>query len=92
MLILQYKVPFTYDRLGPCLRFVYICACIAVFLCCYCFLVNIDLYIIRAQRRCGFMSNYFDHLLYKGKFAVYAIRAGIGIRILFHAVSCKAQI
>ena len=31
MLILQYKVSFTYDRLGRCFRFVYIYACIAVF-------------------------------------------------------------
>jgi len=31
MLILQYKVSFTYDRLGRCFRFVYIYACIDVF-------------------------------------------------------------
>ena len=35
VLILQYKVSFSYDRLGRCFRFVYIYACIAVFLCCY---------------------------------------------------------
>jgi len=45
MLILQYKVSFTYDRFGRCFRFVYIYACIAVFLCCYRFSVNKDLYI-----------------------------------------------
>jgi len=45
MLILQYKVSFTYGRLGRCFRFVYIYACcIAVFLCCYHFSVNKDLY------------------------------------------------
>jgi len=33
MLILEYKVSFTYDRLGRCFRFVYIYACIAVFFC-----------------------------------------------------------
>jgi len=33
MLILQYKVSLTYDRLGRCFRFVYIYACIVVFLC-----------------------------------------------------------
>ena len=42
MLILLYKVSFTYDGLGRCFRFVYIYACIAVFLCCYRFLVNKD--------------------------------------------------
>jgi len=31
MLILEYKVSFTYDRHGRCFRFVYIYACIAVF-------------------------------------------------------------
>jgi len=46
MLILQYKVSFTYDRIGPCLRFVYIYACIAVFLRCYPFSMNKDLYIL----------------------------------------------
>jgi len=46
MLILQYKVSFTYDRLGRCFRFVYIYACIAVFLCCCHFSVNKDLCII----------------------------------------------
>ena len=30
MLILQYEVSFTYDRLGPSFRFVYINDCIAV--------------------------------------------------------------
>ena len=36
---------FTYDRLGRCFRFVYIYACcIAVFLCCYRYSVNKDLY------------------------------------------------
>ena len=44
MLILQYKVSFAYDRLGRCFRFVYIYACIAVILCCYCFSVNKDSY------------------------------------------------
>ena len=39
MLILQYKVSFTNDRLGRCFRFVYIYACIAVR-----FSVNKDLY------------------------------------------------
>ena len=29
--ILQYKVSFTYDRLGRCFRFVYIYACITLF-------------------------------------------------------------
>jgi len=33
MLILEYKVSLTYDRLGRCFRFVYIYACIAVFFC-----------------------------------------------------------
>ena len=46
MLILQYKVSFTYDRLGRCFRFVYIYACIAVFLCRYHFSLNKDLCII----------------------------------------------
>jgi len=46
MLILQYKVSFTYDRLGRCFRFVYIYACIAVFLCCYRLSVNKGLCII----------------------------------------------
>jgi len=44
MLILQYKVSFTYDRLSPRLRFLYIYACIVVFLYCYRFSVNKDLY------------------------------------------------
>jgi len=44
MLILQYKVSFTYDRLGRCFRFVYVYACIVAFLSCYRFLVNKDLY------------------------------------------------
>ena len=44
MCILLYKVPFTHDRLDRCFRFVYVYACIAVFLCCCRFWVNRDLY------------------------------------------------
>jgi len=33
MLILQYKVSFTYDRLGRCFRFVFIYDCIGMFFC-----------------------------------------------------------
>jgi len=57
MLILQYKVSFTYDRFGPCFRFVYIYACIAVFLCCYRFSVNKDLYNKRIRDRLEFSRN-----------------------------------
>jgi len=43
--ILQCKVSTTaMDRLGRCFRFVCICACTAVFLCCCSFSVNKDLY------------------------------------------------
>jgi len=49
------KVPFTFDRLGRCFRFVSIYACVAVFfLCCYRFSANKDLYIwinIRTARK-----------------------------------------
>jgi len=46
LLILQYQVSTTViDGLGRCFRFVCIYACAAVFLCCYRFSVNKDLYI-----------------------------------------------
>jgi len=40
VVILQYKASFACDRLGLCFHFGYIYACVAVFLCCYGFLVN----------------------------------------------------
>jgi len=40
VVILQYKASFASDRLGLCFHFGYIYACVAVFLCCYRFLVN----------------------------------------------------
>ena len=45
MLILQDKVSFTYDRLGPCCRFCLHLCLIVVFLCCCRFSVNNVLYI-----------------------------------------------
>jgi len=67
MLMPQYKVKFTYERLGWLLcsfLFVYIYACIAMFLCCCRFLVNKYLYIMKKGRTVvSFSLKCFDCLL-----------------------------
>ena len=45
----KHKASFTYDRLGRYFCFVYTDACIAVFLRCYRFSVNKDLYVLSKQ-------------------------------------------
>jgi len=52
MLMFQYKVSFTFDRLGGrCFSFVHIHICIAVLLCCYRFSVTKNLYITKLLRK-----------------------------------------